>query len=174
MAANDLKGRTSCPAAGHRLGGRLAALHINGSPATVQQLREVGESLVDIHGQHAHQSLCGPMPSARCPMATLAKVGPGLRDCRLPGLARGGEPLATAVTWRGSDASAKAIGMAIARARGFGLYPGGNGGALGVQNTLPRAFGLKAGDFALAVLADKAIACVNRLDSVAGRLAESG
>lgn len=30
---------------------------INGSSATVQQLREVGEWLVDIHGQHAHQSL---------------------------------------------------------------------------------------------------------------------
>lgn len=31
--------------------------YINGSPASVQQLREVGEFLVDIHGQHAHQSL---------------------------------------------------------------------------------------------------------------------
>jgi DNA repair protein RecN (Recombination protein N) len=30
---------------------------INGTPATVQQLREAGEYLVDIHGQHAHQSL---------------------------------------------------------------------------------------------------------------------
>jgi DNA repair protein RecN (Recombination protein N) len=30
---------------------------INGSPATLQQLREVAEGLVDIHGQHAHQSL---------------------------------------------------------------------------------------------------------------------
>lgn len=30
---------------------------INGRPATLQQLREVGEMLVDIHGQHAHQSL---------------------------------------------------------------------------------------------------------------------
>lgn len=37
-------------------GGRSRA-YINGSPATVQQLREVAESLVDIHGQHAHQSL---------------------------------------------------------------------------------------------------------------------
>lgn len=37
-------------------GGRSRA-YINGSPATVQQLREVGEWLVDIHGQHAHQSL---------------------------------------------------------------------------------------------------------------------
>ncbi len=30
---------------------------INGASATVQQLKEVGERLVDIHGQHAHQSL---------------------------------------------------------------------------------------------------------------------
>ena len=37
-------------------GGRSRA-YINGTPATVQQLREVGEWLVDIHGQHAHQSL---------------------------------------------------------------------------------------------------------------------
>lgn len=37
-------------------GGRSRA-YINGSPATVQQLREIGEWLVDIHGQHAHQSL---------------------------------------------------------------------------------------------------------------------
>ncbi|MBL8396688.1 MAG: DNA repair protein RecN [Candidatus Accumulibacter sp.] len=29
----------------------------NGSPVTVQQLRELAEMLVDIHGQHAHQSL---------------------------------------------------------------------------------------------------------------------
>ncbi|WP_206999128.1 DNA repair protein RecN [Trinickia mobilis] len=30
---------------------------INGTPATLTQLREVGEMLVDIHGQHAHQLL---------------------------------------------------------------------------------------------------------------------
>ena len=30
---------------------------INGHSATVQQLREAGEKLVEIHGQHAHQSL---------------------------------------------------------------------------------------------------------------------
>jgi DNA repair protein RecN (Recombination protein N) len=33
---------------------------INGSPATVAQLRELGERLVDIHGQHAWQSLMRP------------------------------------------------------------------------------------------------------------------
>ncbi|KOF55024.1 MULTISPECIES: DNA repair protein RecN [unclassified Achromobacter] len=31
--------------------------YINGTPATVSQLRELGDGLVDIHGQHAHQSL---------------------------------------------------------------------------------------------------------------------
>ncbi len=31
--------------------------YINGQPAPVQALRELGEQLVDIHGQHAHQSL---------------------------------------------------------------------------------------------------------------------
>ena len=33
---------------------------INGSPATVAQLRSVGEHLLDIHGQHAWQSLTRP------------------------------------------------------------------------------------------------------------------
>lgn len=33
---------------------------INGIPATVQQLRHVGEQLLDIHGQHAWQSLTKP------------------------------------------------------------------------------------------------------------------
>lgn len=30
---------------------------VNGSPVPLQALREIGEALVDIHGQHAHQSL---------------------------------------------------------------------------------------------------------------------
>ena len=33
---------------------------VNGSPATVQQLRCIGEQLLDIHGQHAWQSLTRP------------------------------------------------------------------------------------------------------------------
>jgi DNA repair protein RecN (Recombination protein N) len=37
-------------------GGRSKAF-INGVSATIAQLRELGEMLVDIHGQHAHQSL---------------------------------------------------------------------------------------------------------------------
>jgi len=38
--------------------------YINGIPATLTQLRQLGEALVDIHGQHAHQSLARP-PSQR-------------------------------------------------------------------------------------------------------------
>ncbi len=37
-------------------GGRSRAF-VNGHAATLTQLKEAGESLVDIHGQHAHQSL---------------------------------------------------------------------------------------------------------------------
>ncbi|MBI3479354.1 MAG: DNA repair protein RecN [Nitrosomonadales bacterium] len=40
-------------------GGRSRGF-INGRSATLQQLREVGEQLLDIHGQHAHQSLTRP------------------------------------------------------------------------------------------------------------------
>lgn len=40
-------------------GGRSRAL-INGVPVTLQQVRSLGEWLLDIHGQHAHQSLLRP------------------------------------------------------------------------------------------------------------------
>ena len=38
---------------------------INGSPATVSQMRTLGEKLVDIHGQHANQSLLKPAEQLR-------------------------------------------------------------------------------------------------------------
>lgn len=40
-------------------GGRSRGF-INGCSATLQQMREAGEQLLDIHGQHAHQSLLRP------------------------------------------------------------------------------------------------------------------
>jgi len=40
-------------------GGRSRGF-INGHSATLQQLRDAGEQLLDIHGQHAHQSLLRP------------------------------------------------------------------------------------------------------------------
>jgi DNA repair protein RecN (Recombination protein N) len=54
---------------------------INGSPATATQLREIGEQLLDIHGQHAWQSLTRPEAVrslldayARIPPAALAPL----------------------------------------------------------------------------------------------------
>lgn len=38
---------------------------INGRPVTIQQLRTLGEHLVDIHGQHEHQSLSRPQSQRR-------------------------------------------------------------------------------------------------------------
>ena len=46
---------------------------VNGSPATVQQLRTIGEQLLDIHGQHAWQSLTRP-DAVRALLDAYAKV----------------------------------------------------------------------------------------------------
>ncbi len=47
---------------------------INGRSVTLQQLREAGEHLVDIHGQHAHQSLLKPLMQKEM-LDTLAGAG---------------------------------------------------------------------------------------------------
>lgn len=57
LAANDLDGDDELLLRRVVDAGGRSRAYINGSPATVQQMREVGEWLVDIHGQHAHQSL---------------------------------------------------------------------------------------------------------------------
>jgi DNA repair protein RecN (Recombination protein N) len=81
---------------------------VNGRPATVQQLKDVGELLVDIHGQHAHQSLLR---------------APAQRDL-LDGYAGAGEAArAVAEAWRAWQAarqarrSAEGDAAAIARER---------------------------------------------------------
>jgi DNA repair protein RecN (Recombination protein N) len=48
---------------------------INGAPATATQLRELGDQLVDIHGQHAWQSLTRP-DAVRSLLDAYAGVGP--------------------------------------------------------------------------------------------------
>ncbi len=58
---------------------------VNGAPTALQTLRELGERLVDIHGQHEHQSL------------TRAATQRALLDARL---ADGGLLLAVTETWR--------------------------------------------------------------------------
>lgn len=54
---------------------------VNGSPATATQLREIGEQLIDIHGQHAWQSLTRP-DAVRGLLDAYARVdGTGLAAC---------------------------------------------------------------------------------------------
>ncbi len=61
LAANDLAGEDDTLLVRRTVdaGGRSKAF-VNGTPATLAQLRELGERLVDVHGQHAHQSLLKP------------------------------------------------------------------------------------------------------------------
>jgi len=54
---------------------------INGSVATIAQLRDLGERLVDIHGQHAWQSLTRA-PSVRSVLDAYAQVGAGALAAR--------------------------------------------------------------------------------------------
>lgn len=60
LAAQDLEGGEELLLRRVIDAGGRSRVYVNGTPGTVQQLKEVGEFLVDIHGQHAHQSLLRP------------------------------------------------------------------------------------------------------------------
>jgi len=66
LAENELTGDADALLLRRTLddGGRSRA-YVNGRPVTVQQLRQAGEMLVDIHGQHAHYSLLKPAEQRR-------------------------------------------------------------------------------------------------------------
>jgi DNA repair protein RecN (Recombination protein N) len=61
LAANELTGESDTLLVRRTVdaGGRSRGF-INGTAVTLAQLRELGELLVDVHGQHAHQSLLRP------------------------------------------------------------------------------------------------------------------
>lgn len=154
-------------------GGRSRA-YLNGSPATVQQLREVGEWLVDIHGQHAHQSLLR------------ADAQRNLLDAHAGLLPLATEVAATFRAWRAAEqalADAGAGAEALQREReqlewqvrdleslAFSVAEWSE---LDVEHRrLGHAASLMEGaQFALAVLADDDAACERQVDSVASRLA---
>jgi len=60
-------------------GGR-SRVFVNGHAATLAQLREAGEFLVDIHGQHEHQSLLRPT-AQRALLDAHGGAEPAARDC---------------------------------------------------------------------------------------------
>ena len=173
LAANDLDGddelllRRVLDAGGRSRG------YINGSPATAQQLREVGEFLVDIHGQHAHQSLLRTdaqraLLDTHAGLSELAlKVAAAFRMWReaqqmLQLATTGAEALEREreqLEWQVRELAALA-------------FTSDEWAALEAEhNRLGHAAGLIDGvQFALAALADGETACSGTLDRVAIRL----
>lgn len=154
-------------------GGRSRA-YINGSPATAQQLREVGEWLVDIHGQHAHQSLLRT-EAQRQLLDSHAGLGAVARDVA-----------AAFRQWRDTEQLLRAASEgaeALQREREQLEWQVGELDALAFSEDewatldlehrrLGHAASLIDGaQFALAVLAEDDAACERQIDSVATRLA---
>mgnify|MGYP002776315115 CR=1 FL=1 len=153
-------------------GGRSRA-YINGSPATAQQLREVGEWLVDIHGQHAHQSLLRAdaqrnLLDAHAGLAGLGKeVGNLFRQWReaqqaLTAASEGADVLEREreqLAWQVREVDALALTE-------------DEWATLDIEHRrLGHAASLIEGaQFAIAVLADNEAACEQQIDRVATRL----
>ena len=154
-------------------GGRSRAW-INGSPATVQQLREVSDWLVDIHGQHAHQSLLR------------ADAQRNLLDAHAGLLPLAADVAAAFRAWRAAEQALNEAGAgaeALLREREqlewqvrdleSLAFSAAEWSELDVEHRrLAHAASLMEGaQFALAVLADDDAACERQVDSVASRLA---
>ena len=173
LAANDLDGddelllRRVLDAGGRSRG------YINGSPATAQQLREVGEFLVDIHGQHAHQSLLRAdaqraLLDTHAGLSELAlKVAAAFRTWR-----EAQQTLQLATT--GAEALEREREQLEWQVRELAAlaFTADEWGSLEAEhNRLGHAAGLIDGaQFALAALADGETACSGTLDRVAIRL----
>jgi DNA repair protein RecN (Recombination protein N) len=81
LAASELQGDPGSLILRRTLerGGRSRAF-VNGHAATLAQLREAGEFLVDIHGQHEHQSLLRPA-AQRALLDAHGGAEPAAREC---------------------------------------------------------------------------------------------
>ncbi len=173
LAANDLDGDEELLLRRVVDAGGRSRAYINGSPATVQQMREVGEWLVDIHGQHAHQSLLRA-DAQRC----LLDAHAGLEEVA-------GEVGAAWKVWRDAEQALRAASQGVEtlqRERDQLQWQIGELEALAFgddewatldveHRRLGHAASLIEGaQYALAVLADDEAACERQIDGVAGRL----
>ncbi|MEW5864930.1 MAG: DNA repair protein RecN [Pseudomonadota bacterium] len=146
---------------------------VNGRPATLAQLREVGEHLVDIHGQHEHQSLLRPAAQR------------ALLDARAGAQALAAECAEAWRAWKRLEALAAEAAARLAQreaerseleqtvAELARLAPQeGEWEALSArQRALAHGASLLAGaQSALEALAEQEGACVAQLAAVAGRL----
>ena len=173
LAANDLDAEDELILRRVLDAGGRSRGYINGSPATAQQLREVGEFLVDIHGQHAHQSLLR------------ADAQRALLDSHA-GLTA--EAQQVAATWRAWRAARQALEDAASGVEALArereqlewqvreldalAFTSGEWAELEVEHRrLGHAASLIEGaQYALDVLADGEAACAGQVDGVAARL----
>ena len=153
-------------------GGR-SRVWINGSASTVQQLRELSESLVDIHGQHAHQSLLRAdaqralldgHAGLEVSVAAVATAWRAWRDAAaLLAAANGGAE--TLMRER------EELSWQIGEIEALALTTDGWEALNQEHRRLAHAAGLIEGvQMALAALADGEGACESQVDAVAGRL----
>ena len=157
-------------------GGRSRG-YINGSPATAQQLREVGEWLFDIHGQHAHQSLLRSdaqrnLLDAHAGLTELTRDVGGLFRAW-----RDAQQLLDAAS-EGADALLREREQLEWQVRELDMlaFAEEEWATLDVEHRrLGHAASLIDGaQFALAILADNEAACEQQIDSVATRLSALG
>ena len=147
--------------------------YLNGSPVTVQQLREVAESLVDIHGQHAHQSLLRA-DAQRALLDSHARLNPLLGDVAaawhrwreakalLEAAAGGAEAL---------EKEREQLEWQVRELKTLGYFPD-EWETLNIEHRrLAHAASLVEGArFSLELLAEGDTACEAQLDTVASRL----
>jgi DNA repair protein RecN (Recombination protein N) len=127
-------------------GGRSRAF-VNGTAATVQQLAEVSEWLIDIHGQHAHQSLTKPA-AQRALLDAHAGIGALARDVAIA--FREWQRLARARADQETNAAARtaerdSVAWQVDELKKLGLKPGEWDGVQAEQTRLAHAASLTEG-----------------------------
>ncbi|MDR0380262.1 MAG: DNA repair protein RecN [Candidatus Accumulibacter sp.] len=149
--------------------------YLNGSPATVHQLREISERLVDIHGQHAHQSLLRT-EAQRQLLDTHARLD-GLVEqvaeawrcsreagSRLESARTGAEALAEErerLAWQTREL--ETLGLSVEEWQGLDVE----------HQRLSHAASLVEGArFSLVALAEDEVSCQTRLDAASARLSD--
>ena len=127
-------------------GGRSRAF-VNGTAATVQQLVEVSESLIDIHGQHTHQSLTKPaaqrsLLDAHAGLGTLARdVATAFREWQRLARARADHETNAAARTAERDS----VAWQVDELKKLGLKPGEWDGVQAEQTRLAHAASLIEG-----------------------------
>ncbi len=153
-------------------GGRSRAF-INGTSATVQQLGEASAWLVDIHGQHAHQSLVRPaaqreLLDAHAGLAPLAgEVATAFREWQRLASARAKSETDTAA----QAAEREALAWQVDELAKLGSKPGEWDAVQAEQTRLAHAAGLLEGaQAALEALSESEGSAASALAAAAARL----